>query len=87
MANDSVAISSLTKTENIAINGGMTIGQALAKFFNVGDRDVQNKLVGQMVRLHNTTVRVPEDLGTPLRAGDVVSIYAEEIARGGVKGA
>lgn len=87
MANDSISIATSTKTENQAVNGGLTAGQALAKFYNVGARDVEAKLVGQMVRLNNATLNVPADLGTSLRAGDVISIYPQEIARGGVKGA
>ena len=87
MANDTVAIATSTKTENQAINGGLTVGEALAKFYNVGARDLEGKLVGQMVRLNNSTVNVPGDLGTALRANDFISIYTQEIARGGVKGA
>lgn len=87
MANDTIGISSPTKTEQQAINGGLTVGEALAKFFNVGVRDVEGKLVGMMVRLNNTTVGVPGELNTGLRANDFVSIYPNEIARGGVKGA
>ena len=87
MANDTIAISNANKTENIALNGGQTVGSALAKFFNCEQRQVEGKLVGQMVRLNNTTVDVPADLNTPLRAGDFISMYPVEVARGGVKGA
>ena len=87
MANDTIGISTPTKTERYALNGGMTVGEALAKFYNVGVRDVANKVVGMTVRLENGTVNVPEDLAQPLRGGDFISIYPADIARGGVKGA
>ena len=87
MANDSIAISSPTKTETQALNGGMSVGEALAKFHNVPVREVEGKLAGQMVRLNNGTVNVPGDLNQPLRPNDFISIYPNEIARGGVKGA
>lgn len=87
MANDTIAVANANKTEPFALNGGLTVGEALAKFYNIDLRNVENKLVGQMVRLNNGTVNVPGDLGTPLRAGDFISIYPQEVARGGVKGA
>lgn len=87
MANDTIGITSPTKTEQVALNGGLNVGEALAKFYNVGVREVEGKLVGFMVRLNNTTVTVPGELNTVLRTGDFISIYPNEIARGGVKGA
>ena len=86
MANDTISIVTSTKTENQAVNGGLSLGEALAKFYNVGVRDVETKIANQMVRLNNGTVG-GGDFATPLRAGDVISIYTQEIARGGVKGA
>ena len=87
MANDTIAVATPTKTETQALNGGMTLGDSLAKFFNVTVREVEGRCVGQMVRLNNGVANIPGDLNTPLRGGDYVAIFPNEIARGGVKGA
>lgn len=87
MANDTVTIANPNKTEMVALNGGMTAGEALANFFRCTARDVENRLAGQMVRLNNATLGIPGDLNQPLRGGDVISLYPNDIARGGVKGA
>ena len=83
----SVAITSSRKTENIDLNGGMTLGDALAHFLRTDVRGVENGLAGQTVRLNSAAVAIPDGLNTALRDRDFVSIYAAEVARGGVKGA
>lgn len=83
----SVSISSARKSETINLNGGMSVGEALAHFFRTDVRSVESQVAGQSVRLNEAGVDIPAGLATPLRDRDFVTIYASEIARGGVKGA
>lgn len=82
----SVTVTSARKTENIGINGGMTVRQALAKFYNTTERDLARNLEGNQVRLNSGLVE-GNAFDAPLRDRDVINIYAEQVARGGVKGA
>ena len=82
-----VSVGSTTKSENIDLNGGMTLGAVLAHFLRCSERELEGKLSGQVVRLGNSSMSIPDGLTTPLRDRDFVSIYPAEVARGGVKGA
>ena len=82
-----ISISSPRKSEQFDINGGMTVRQALGKFYACQDANVERELAGQTVRLNASNVEVPGGLSTPLRDRDFVSIYTQDVARGGVKGA
>lgn len=80
------AISNSRKTERYALNGGMTVRAGLALFFRCAERDVERSLDGQVVRLNSTTLAA-DRLDSAIRADDFVTLYAPEVARGGVKGA
>lgn len=83
----SVSFSNARKTENIGINGGMSLKQGLAKFYNCAESALGGQLAGQQVRLNSGEVTLDRDGQTALRDRDTVTIYADQVARGGVKGA
>ena len=80
-----IAVGSINKTETMDLNGGMTARNALAKFFRVRETDVEEQLNAQVVRLNSQTLEANE-LTTPLRGGDFLSVYPQDVARG-IKGA
>ena len=87
MAN--VAVGGMRKTEVFDLNGGMSLKAVLALYFRceATDRAVGAAVTGQTVRLNSTNCAIPADLGRELRANDFISIYPNEVAQGGVKGA
>lgn len=83
----SVGITSNQDTKLVDINGGKTIGQALALFFRCQSHEVQARIGANVVKLNGATVEVPGGLNGVLQDRDYISLYTAEIARGGVKGA
>lgn len=84
--NSTISVASMRKTERFDLNGGMSVRAALALFFRCAERDVERSLEGQSVRLNSNTISA-DNLDTALRADDLITLYAAEVARGGVKGA
>lgn len=84
-----VTVTAANKTEKYAINGGLTVEEALAMFFRVDRNQVGGRVSGQTVRLDSRDVPA-NALGTtnlPQHADSLISLYPQNVARGGVKGA
>lgn len=79
-----ITVGSLQKTETYELNGGMSARQALAKYFNTTSTNVSSSVNNKVVRLNGNDLT---NFDTPLRDNDVITIYAREVAAGGVKGA
>lgn len=84
--NPYVTVSAANKMEKYAINGGLSVGQALALFFRCEATQVASRTAGQTVRLNTANIT---DMNTqlPRNEDSFISIYPAAVATGGVKGA
>lgn len=84
-----VTVSAANKMEKYAINGGLTVQEALAMFFRVDRNVVASKISGQRVRLDTNDVANDAVATTqlPRHADSFISLYPAAVATGGVKGA
>lgn len=84
-----VTVSAANKVEKYAVNGGLSVQEALAMFFRCDRNAVAGRIEGQVVRLDTNTVAANAIGTTQLsRTNDsFISLYPAEVARGGVKGA
>ena len=87
MADGSVTVSTIGKTETYELNGVFnTVGQAVDKFYNVAEGG--EIPAGTQLQIGANSYDPDDDTArdTTLRGGDVLMLFTPEVAAGGVKG-